>query len=182
MSERQDQSRIATVTPSNPTSTWSLHAAGSHAELCTRHWFWGRRAFTITPLQGQIPEMAQFDAPFVLTFQVNSNNRGPVAGTIRAQRLTKTGYARFEALAEIDVGGRVTTSKLLLSDYGRVIDGQGGVRRFGTISLRLPREFLAQAEWSWPRMLTGPHADLYAHLEWRSCDAAGAPFTRQRER
>ena len=182
MSDQRQQSGMATASSPDSTPIWCLNAAGSHAELTTRHWFWGRNAFTVTPAQGQTSEMSEQDARFMLEFRVVTNKRESVGGSIRAQHFTKIGYARFEALAEIEVDGCVTQGKLLLADYGSITDGQVGARRFGVISMRLSRDFLAQGEWSWRRMLIGPHADLYAHLEWRLPDATSAQFTKAHEK
>ena len=160
--------------PSTPTpppevadSVWQLHAAGSHAELSTRHWFWGRRAFTVALRDGELTDLSKSSGRLVLMFDVVPKKGEAVRGSIRVEGLTRSGYARYAAVAEIDIDGLVTSAPLLLSDYGGVSEAHGVERRFGVLSVRLPRACLVSRQWSWPRLMMGPHVDLYAHVEWR---------------
>lgn len=167
MIEQRQQSEMRVVTSPPPLPAWRLHAEGGHAELSTRHWFWGRRVLEVTTTAGQISDMSEADPRLALQLQIIRDNGAAVTGSVRAHRFMPVGYGRFEATAEIEVDRRTAKGELRLHDYGAADGGQGGMRRFATISMRIGREFVTQADWSWPRMLIGAHADLYAELEWR---------------
>jgi hypothetical protein len=147
-------------------TAWTLSAESSDARLSTRHWFWGPRRLTVTPVSGLFEFVYEDPAELELSFEVPRTKAAPVKGHARADRFRRSSYGRFVTRAEVTIEERATAVELELRDYGTVADRDGGARRFAAVAILLNRDFLDSAQLG-RRTRTGADAKLHADLVLR---------------
>lgn len=152
---------------------WEIDRAASHGEVSTRHWFWGRQAGSLEPVDGRMVRRGNEWTGLSVVVRSAARDGASVMVEFHAAGFRPDDYGRFTVAGEFRIDGVACDVELRLHDLGTSAATNAPARRFATIAGDMV--FPSGARRIWSRAVTGPHLTVFAHTEWVTRTDAVSP-------